>query len=185
MTRVILTFAMTLSAVILSAFAALACESVPDRSNLLDPLIERLSDAEDQTAALLITNELWAVWADAPDDHAQELLDTGIKRRAGMDLEGALAAFDALIDYCPDYAEGYNQRAFVQVINMDYALALHDLEQAVARDPRHIAALTGLALTLIKLGRDAERQQTLRRAVDLNPWLPERRYLSDPTTQEL
>lgn len=173
--------------VVLSLMPALAqaCDAVPDRSSLVDPLMDRLLSANDQTSALLITNELWAVWADAPDDHAQELLDTGITRRAAMDLDGALAAFDALIDYCPDYAEGYNQRAFVRVIMEDYPPALTDLQDAVARDPRHIAALTGLALMLMKLEREAEGQKILRRAVGLNPWLPERRYLKPDPVQDL
>jgi len=90
------------------------------------------------------------------------------------DLRNAVAAFDALIAYCPDYAEGYNQRAFARYLRQDFAPALEDLDAALARSPRHIGALSGKALTLMGLGRDREALATLRAALALNPWLSER-----------
>jgi len=82
-------------------------------------------------------------------------------------------AFDRLIDYCPDYAEGYNQRAFVNFLREDFAAALVDLDLALERRPRHVAAMSGKALTLMGLGRHDEAQEILREAVKLNPWIPE------------
>jgi len=105
------------------------------------------------------------------------MLDWGMARRAIYDFDAAKEAFDALVAYCPDYAEGYNQRAFVAFLRGDYAAALEDLDEALARNPSHIAALSGKALTLMGLGRMAAAQGVLRDALALNPWLPERRYL--------
>jgi len=81
------------------------------------------------------------------------------------------------VDYCPAYAEGYNQRAFVNFLRQNFAPALEDLDRALALSPRHIAALSGKALTLMGLGRDAEAQDVLRSALELNPWLNERHLL--------
>jgi tetratricopeptide (TPR) repeat protein len=105
------------------------------------------------------------------------LLDSGIERRAVFDLDMALRAFDALIAYCPDYAEGYNQRAFVLFIRQDYAPALIDLDAALARSPEHLGALTGRSMALMALGRDAEALRDLEAALALNPWLKERNLL--------
>lgn len=153
------------------------CPAPPDRADELTRLIEAVQQAPDARSARLISNEMWEIWADAPDAHAQELLDEGMTRRAAFDYTGAVAAFDALIAYCPDYAEGWNQRAFVSFIRQDYAAALPDLERAVELSPRHLGAMSGQALTLMALGRGGEAALALRAALRLNPWLPERDLL--------
>jgi tetratricopeptide (TPR) repeat protein len=139
-----------------------------------EELIDALRAAPHAKAARPLNARLWALWTDAPDARAQELLDSGMARIRVGDLRNAVAAFDALIAYCPDYAEGYNQRAFARYLRQDFAPALEDLDAALARSPRHIGALSGKALTLMGLGRDREALATLRAALALNPWLSER-----------
>lgn len=148
--------------------------------------LSSLQDAENENAARLITNEMWGLWADAPDEQAQTVLDQGMRKRASWDLVGAIGDFDRLIAYCPDYAEGYNQRAFASFLQQDFATALRDLTRAIELSPAHIGAIAGRAMTLIALGREAEAQADLRRAVALNPWLPERGFLqSDAAPKDL
>ena len=142
-------------------------------------------EAANEQDARLLTNELWALWATAPDEPAQELLDRGMQARASFDFLSALETFDRLVDYCPDYAEGYNQRAFVNFLRQDYEVALTDLDRALERRPNHVAALSGKALTLMGLGRHDEAQVVLREAIELNPWLPERGLLREPAGKDL
>ncbi|MBU2981804.1 tetratricopeptide repeat protein [Lentibacter algarum] len=156
------------------------CPKAADHSVRFAELVEAVRAAPNEAAARVITNEMWALWADAPDGVAQEILDRGMQRRAGFDLVGALGDFDKLVQYCPDYAEGYNQRAYVHFIRQDYAKALVDLDRAIELSPTHIAALSGRALTYFGLGRLREARADLELAVGLNPWLPERRMLRDP-----
>ena len=143
--------------------------------------------APSETVAREISSRMWALWADAPDAHAQDLLDSAMARRVMLDFDGAMAAADALVAYCPDYAEGYNQRAFVNFLRRDYAAALPDLNRTLALSPRHVAALTGKALTLSALDRTAEAALALRRALEMNPWLSERHLLPrlEKSEQEL
>jgi len=174
MTR--LALALILGCAALPAGAA-GCPAPPDRAAELTALIETARAAPDEAAARGLSDAMWAIWADAPDAHAQELLDSAMARREMFDFAGALAAADALVAYCPDYAEGYNQRAFVHFLREDYEAALPDLERALERSPRHVAAMTGKALTLAALGRKGEAALSLRAALDLNPWLGERHLL--------
>ncbi|WP_192900419.1 tetratricopeptide repeat protein [Roseitalea porphyridii] len=159
------------------ATAHAACPQVPDRSDRIAAIYERLQAAPSESEGRRINNELWAIWTEAPDAFAQSLLDEGMARRESYDFEGAIAQFDALIAYCPDYAEGWNQRAFVHFLRSDHALALADLEKALSLDPDHTGAMSGQALALLSLGRTLAGQAVLREAVALNPWLPERGYL--------
>lgn len=153
------------------------CPPAPDVSAQTARLLEQVQNAPDPRSAQVIANDMWALWATAPDDYAQELLDTGMERRGAYDFDGAIKAFDALVAYCPDYAEGYNQRAFIAFIRQEFDAALADLDRALELSPQHVAALSGKALTLMGLKRDAEGQRVLREALELNPWLPERGLL--------
>ncbi|MEI4262681.1 tetratricopeptide repeat protein [Roseovarius sp. D0-M9] len=157
--------------------AADTCPAAPDHSDALAALIEEARSAENRRAGMAVSDKMWALWADAPDTRAQELLDEGMERRQSYDYDGALAAFEALVAYCPDYAEGYNQRAFISYLRQDFEAALPDLDAALERTPRHVAALTGKALTLVALGRKGEAALALRAALDMNPWLSERALL--------
>nr|WP_254695013.1 hypothetical protein [Leisingera sp. NJS201] len=155
------------------------CPAAPDHSARLDGLLHEVQKAGTEDQAREIANRMWAFWADAPDAQAQAMLDRGMTRRTSFDFLGALEDFDQLIAYCPDYAEGYNQRAFVHYLRRDFAAALRDLDRAVHLSPRHIAAMSGRALSLYGLSRLEEARAALAEALALNPWLPER-YLADP-----
>ncbi|WP_435231312.1 tetratricopeptide repeat protein [Pseudopelagicola sp. nBUS_20] len=163
---------------------ALACPVAPDHQNALDVLIDQLQKAPSEAVARGLSNNMWTYWADAPDEISQEILDRGMSRRAAWDLLGAREDFDRLVKYCPEFAEGYNQRAFVNFLRKDYVAALPDLERAIVLSPRHVGALSGRALALVALGRDAEAQDALAEALELNPWLPERRLLKPPAAKE-
>lgn len=161
------------------------CPSAPDHSDALKPLFDALQSAQGDMEARQISNQMWQYWADAPDEPSQSMLDEGMNARGVFDFFQALERFDALVAYCPFYAEGYNQRAFVNYLRQDYEAALPDLDRAIELNPRHIAALAGRALTLIALGQELEGQKSLRSALALNPWLSERVLLRPLPGEEL
>ncbi|MBV0911378.1 tetratricopeptide repeat protein [Anianabacter salinae] len=161
------------------------CPQAPDHEAEMAAIIARLQAAPTEGAARPEVNRLWEIWTDAPDAAAQEMLDRGMRARSSYDWDGARAAFDELTAYCPDYPEGYNQRAFVDFLRGNYGAALEDLERTLERDPDHIAAMSGLALTLLRLGRDEAGQAALRSALKLNPWLPERGLLVEPPGKDI
>lgn len=159
--------------VIPSALWALCPEAELDHAREAE-LFEELKAAPDHAAAGRINGALWELWTTAPDPAAQKMLDSGMARLRRGDLATAHEDFDALVAYCPDYAEGYNQRAFAFYLQQSFAPALEDLDRALARSPNHVGAHSGRALTLMGLGRDAEALEALRLALTLNPWLSER-----------
>jgi tetratricopeptide (TPR) repeat protein len=161
------------------------CPGVPDHQAEFDAIFAELARAPDATVTRPLSARLWALWLAAPDARAQGLLDQGMQRRMAGDLPGSVAILDELVAYCPDYAEGWNQRAFALFLARDYARALADIDAALAREPRHLGALTGKALILIGLGREDEAQEVLRAALALNPWLAERSLLRAPPGTDL
>lgn len=156
------------------------CPAPLDQSAAFDGLFDSVRTVGSQLEAEVLSQQMWQLWTQAPDAKAQALLDRGMEKRAGFDFMGALEALDALVAYCPDYAEGWNQRAFVHFLRQDFPSAREDLTMAKSINPRHVGVLTGLALTYIGLGQDADAQDALAAAVELNPWVKERHLLRAP-----
>ncbi len=174
-----LTFISVALGVLATTSAAQGCPEAPDHTERVATLIAEIQKSESEAAARAISNQLWELWTDAPDEWSQTMLDRGMTRRESWDLLGALKEFNTLVEYCPEYAEGYNQRAFVNYLRHDFAASLKDLDVAIELSPNHVAALSGRALALLGLKRIDEAREALSKALLLNPWLPER-TLADP-----
>lgn len=170
---------------LLAAPAQSACPDPPDHGAAESDLLDRLATARSAPEGQNISNKLWQLYLDAPDAKAQVLLDEGMALRRNGNLSESITLLDDLVDYCPDYAEGWNQRAFSYYLGAHFEQALADLDRALALSPRHVPAMSGKALTLIGMGRDATAQKILRQALDLNPWLAERAYLVGPQGQDI
>lgn len=168
-----------------ASYGFAACPPPPEIASRTEPHFEALQAAENELQAQEGTRALWALWTEAPDAAAQELLDQGMAARSSYDFLRAIDRFDRLVAYCSDYAEGYNQRAFVNFLREDFEAALTDLDLALDRSPQHVGALSGKALTLMGLGRGDEAQEVLREALALNPWIPERGLLRKEPGEDL
>jgi Flp pilus assembly protein TadD len=162
------------------AHAQDACPPLPDRSAETFAILGQLARSASEAQAQELSGALWAIWLAAPDTRAQQLLDQGMLMRSRGDFATSLRMLGDLIAYCPAYAEAWNQRAFTSFLAGDFAAALLDIDEALLREPHHLGALTGKALTLIGLGRDDEAQEVLRDALAINPWLAERALLTEP-----
>lgn len=171
----------TASATVLQA----ECPPVEDRTADLAALRGQVQAADTEMEGRIYDRQMWEIWTTAPDARAQGFLDRGMELRSYADYAAALIELDALVAYCPNYAEGWNQRAFVHFLRQDFSAALEDLDRALALNPDHTGALSGKALSLMSMGRVELAQQTLRTALELNPWLPERAYLVSPPGEPL
>ncbi|MGR3434690.1 MAG: tetratricopeptide repeat protein [Shimia sp.] len=162
--------------------AAAWAETCPPGPNIIDAetaIYDRIREAPDAATAAPLGRALWALWTRAPDDRAQTMLRVGMSQLRAGAFDQARTTLTALIAYCPDFAEGYNQRAFAAFLQQDYDPALADLDRALARSPRHMGALTGKVMTLMGMGRTALAQDVVREAIVLNPWIRERALLPE------
>lgn len=155
------------------------CPAPKDIRREMLNLIAKSQAAPNFTEGRRVSGEMWELWLQAPDDLAQQALDAGLRRRDVADFAGALKEFDRLAEYCPAYAEGFNQRAYVRFLSGQHEQALVDLDKALSLQPLHIAAQAGRALTLMNLGRIEEARAQMLIAVGNNPWLSEKALLAE------
>ncbi|MEO3389156.1 hypothetical protein [Mesorhizobium sp. CAU 1741] len=165
-------------AVLAAPIAPLAAYAESRRERSRRILFQRLGSAASQDEGRRAEDDIWRMWmALAPTPAVEEAVAEAMRKRERYDWDGALAILDVVVRDAPAYAEGWNQRAFVRFLKQDFDGSLEDIERALALEPLHFAALAGKAMILMRQGRMEIGQASLRRAVEIHPWLKERSML--------
>jgi tetratricopeptide (TPR) repeat protein len=142
-----------------------------DSTNNLDMLFSALKIAPDEATAKAIEDRIWSLWIVSKSDTCN-LLMTRVKAATdAKDYDLALKLLNAIIEIKPDYVEAWNQRATVYYLKDDYAHAIADIGQVLAREPRHFGALSGLGMMLQELGDDKDALAAYRDALKIDPHL--------------
>ena len=142
-----------------------------DKTRGLDFLFGALKAAPDEVSAKHVEARIWAIWLQTPSDTVALLMT---RAKAAMDAQNpdvALKLLDAVVRQRPDYVEGWNRRATLYYLRNDYAHSLADIEQVLAREPRHFGALAGLGMIMQDLGDDKRALDAFRKALAVNPHL--------------
>jgi tetratricopeptide (TPR) repeat protein len=157
--------------------ARAGCPAPPDRGGERAALLAALAGAPDPAHAQRAAAALWRFWFAAPDPVADRLLMRGEERMGAGDYRAAEVFFAELVRWCPAYAEGWNRRAFARFLRGDLDGSLADIAETLAREPAHFGALSGKVQILLRQRRLEEMQAVIRRALEINPWAPERALL--------
>ncbi|RMF41867.1 MAG: hypothetical protein D6754_00060 [Alphaproteobacteria bacterium] len=160
--------------------AVAGCPPLPDRTAEHDALFAELAASRDVHAARRVVARIWQFWTTAPDEMAQNMLDLGIQQLRYGQYDGAERTFGRLIDYCPDFAEGWNQRAFARFLAGRLQGSMEDIDEVLRREPMHFGALSGKVRILLMQGRVLAARGVLREALKIHPFLSERHLLEKP-----
>lgn len=131
-------------------FLAIALPSSAQDSDLAD-LFEALRNA-DPAGSRAIEQRIVREWAQTGSPSLDLLMQRGREALEEQDLPVAIEHLTALIDHAPELAHPYSLRANAYFLADMYGPALDDLGSALARDPLHFEALTGLAAMMEELG---------------------------------
>lgn len=114
---------------------------------------------------------LWEIWCRSGIPEVDRLLRQGIEAMERRELAEAVALFSRIIARAPDFAEGWNKRATARYVAEDYAGAVADCEETLARNRHHFGALSGQGLCHMALGQFREAAALFRRALTVHPHL--------------
>ncbi len=162
------------SALAISIGVANASDTSTSDANKI-ALFANLANAKTEKEGKLAEEAIWQYWFDqSPTTDVRAILDAGIERREAYDFEAAEKHFDKVVELAPNYAEGYNQRAFARFLRENYENSKTDLETAIKLEPDHFGALSGLYHVLQIQNRQKAAINMLQKAVVIHPWLRER-----------
>src|ERR1700752_353637 len=142
-----------------------------DRIKGLDFLFGALKAAPDEASARHVEARIWAMWMQTPSDTASLLMSRAKTAMDGQKVDIALKLLDSVVKLRPDYTEAWNRRATLYYLKNDYARSLQDIQQVLAREPRHFGALAGLGMIMQDLGEDKHALEAFRKALAINPHL--------------
>jgi tetratricopeptide (TPR) repeat protein len=142
-----------------------------DRTRDLDFLFGALKAAPDEISAKHVEARIWAIWLATPSDTAALLMARAKVAMDAKQMDVALQLLDAIVKLRPDYTEAWNRRATIHYLQDDYSDAMSDIEQVLAREPRHFGALAGLGMIMRDLGDDKHALEAFRKALAVNPHL--------------
>jgi len=142
-----------------------------DRIRGLDFLFGALKAAPDDASAKAVEARIWAIWLQTPSDTAALLMSRAKAAIDARQMDVAVKLLDATIKLRPDFVEAWNRRATVYYLQNDYGRSLADIQQVLAREPRHFGALAGLGMIMQELGDDKHALGAFRRALAVHPHL--------------
>jgi tetratricopeptide (TPR) repeat protein len=142
-----------------------------DPASRLDELFETLKSTTDAETAESTENDIIAIWHDSGSDTVDLLMRWTLDAAEEENYPLALDFLDRIVSMRPGFAEAWKQRANIHVLVGDYAKAIADIEQTLALEPRHFAAMSGLGLIMEAIGDRQRAMIAYRQALAIDPHL--------------
>ena len=138
----------------------------------LDNLFSRLKLTSDVQEARLIEGLIWTLWFESGSPDIDRLIEAGNDAMGAGRYEDALARFTRVIERDPAFSESWNRRATLYYLMGNFDASVLDIQETLAREPRHFGALSGLGLINSALERWDSAVKAYAAALRVNPFLP-------------
>lgn len=148
-----------------------AANPEPDRAKRLDALFAALKAAPTKEAAKGIADRIEIALTPSGSDTADVLMSRASQALQAKDYDLTIELLDGVLRVAPDHLDAWNKRATVFYLQQDFADALVDLRQVVAREPRHYGAWAGIAIICKEIGDEKHALEAARQALAVYPHL--------------
>jgi tetratricopeptide (TPR) repeat protein len=141
-----------------------------EREKALSDLYALLATSDDAPKAKSVSANIERLWLNSGSDTIAVLMDRAMLAQQAKNSTLALKLLDSVVDLAPDYAEGWNRRAYVHFAENNVERALGDLRRVLALDPNHFKALDGLAHILKDVGQKKAALAAVRKLLEVHPF---------------
>lgn len=156
-----------------------------ERERVLSNLYAHLATAETEERAKEVSQTIERLWLYSGSDTINLLMDRAQKAVGEKNYDLALRFLDNIVVLAPDYAEGWNRRAYVYFLKNDVQRSLGDLRRVLALEPNHFKALEGLAQILREIGQKKAALQVFKQLLAVNPYYSGARQAVDELSRDV
>jgi tetratricopeptide (TPR) repeat protein len=135
---------------------------------VMPAIVQALRDDDGRVRAVA-QHVMWTIWLRSGDDQIDTLMAEGIRLMEAEQYPEAVEVFDQIIARAPKFAEGYNKRATVYYLMLEFEKSIADIHQTLELNPVHFGALSGMGLCYLGLVEPRQALEWFERAVAVNP----------------
>lgn len=154
---------------------ALAFNTTTTLADQNDPrlpmLFDTLESAQNPGIAARTEQEIWRIWHTSPTDDALNIMTEARRALDIGDFKSSIKKLNELVQKYPEYAEAWNQRAIVLYVTEDFEGSLRDVNRAIALEPRHFGAYSGMGQCYLRLDQPERALEAFQTALEIHPWL--------------
>jgi len=156
-----------------------------EKSKLLADLYAHLATAGSVEDAKKVQATIEKLWTHSGSDTVGLLMQRASKALGAKDHDTALKFLDYVVQLAPDYAEGFNRRAYIHFARNDMASAVGDLRRALALEPNHFRALDGLAQIWRQTGNAKGALSVVKQLLEVHPHWEGAARMADELAREV
>jgi tetratricopeptide (TPR) repeat protein len=116
---------------------------------------------------------VWGIWLRTDDPVIDPMFQTGLLLITEDKAQAGIDKLNQVIELKPDFAEAWNRRGNAYAALGDEDRALADYEKAISLNPYQFGALESCGAIWMTRSNYRKAAEYFRRALDLNPNLPE------------
>ncbi|HVP98929.1 MAG TPA: hypothetical protein VMS87_06715, partial [Roseiarcus sp.] len=132
-------------------------------------IYDRLAASKDEDETQGLIRLLFAAYSESGSDTGDLLLERARKAMSAKDFDAAGKILDAAVAILPDWAEGWNARATLRWLDDDYDGSMADIAETLKREPRHVGALSGMAMILAARNRKEDALKVYEHILAIAP----------------
>jgi tetratricopeptide (TPR) repeat protein len=156
-----------------------------EREKALADLYAHLATAADEAAAKTVAQSIERLWLNAGSDTVGLLMERANQALQSKKPDQALRFLDRVTVLAPDFAEGWNRRAYVHFTANNIQAALGDIRRVLALDANHFKALDGLAHILKEIGQKKAALAAVRKLLEVHPFFEGAKAMHDELAREV
>lgn len=160
-------------------------QTAAEKARALSDLYAQLATAADEKAAQTFAGAIERLWQISGSDTTNLLVGRAAKAIAQDRFELAGKLLDSAVALSPDYAEVFNQRAFLRFKQGDYRSAVGDLRRVLALEPNHYKALEGLAQIWRETGNKKSAYEVMKHLLAVHPFASGAQRVVDELKREV
>lgn len=167
------------------AIAVIQPRTPAEREKALNDLYAILATAENEAQAKSVATNIERLWLNSSSDTVALLMERASSAMHQKKPDLALKVLDEVVALAPDYAEGWNRRAYIYFSENKVQQALGDLRRVLALDPNHFKALDGLVHVLKEIGQKKAALAAVKKLLEVHPFWEGAQAIHDELAREV